>query len=422
MRIPDRGHNCSNRSLFAGAICSAGAVLSALACGSPSPVRVPPAPPPPSSAAAQPPAVAPEPPGQPKTLTLERVFSDPPLAGTTSTGFDFSGDGSALAFLRSSEADSEVLDLWAVRLPDGKPEKLVEATQLVDVGSVQLSEEERMARERKRVRHRGIVGFEWCGKTSSQLLFPLGGDLYHVRLGEEKAVKRLTKDDKPELDPRCSPKGTFASFVRGGDLVAVDLASGKERQLTRGATATLTRGLAEFVAQEEMGRHRGYFWSPTEAHLAYLQVDESQVGVKVRPKIYADRTELYEQRYPAAGEPNAKVTLHVLPIRGGRTIDVALPGDDGYVARVDWAPDGEALWVQWQSRDQKKLVLFEARAPRFEPAEVLVETDDAWVELHDDLHVFEDGDRILWTSERGGKREVYEARRAQGWKLRRVYT
>lgn len=392
------------------------------ACSPASLVRVPPAPATTTSAAPKPVSAAAAPESAGKLLTLERIHADPPLSGTTSTGFDFASDSSALAFLRSSERDSEVLDLWAVRLPDGKPEKIVEASDLVDLDSVQLSEEERMERERKRVRHTGIVSYAWCGKTSSQLLFPLAGDLYHVKLGAEKQVARLTSDGKPKLDPRCSPKGTYASFVRGGDLWMVDVVGGKPRQLTRGATDTLTHGLAEFVAQEEMGRHRGYFWSPNEAHLAYLRVDTSKVSVKVRPRIYADRTELYEQRYPAAGEPNAQVSLHVLPVRAGRAIDVKLPSEDGYVARVDWSPDGEALWVQWQSRDQKKLELIEARAPRFEPKVVIVEEDDAWVELHDDLHVFEDGDRILWSSERSGVRQIYQANRASGWKLRALTT
>ena len=396
-----------------------GFTLTWLACATPPSVRVPP-PSPSVSPAPVPSASAAPAPGE--LLTLERIHADPPLSGTTSTGFQFSSDATAVAFLRSSDKDSEVLDLWAIRLPDGKPEKLVVADDLVDVGSIQLSEEERMERERKRVRYRGIVSYGWCGKTSSQLLFPLGGDLYHLTLGAAKNVSRLTKGGRAKLDPRCSPKGTYASFVRDGELIVVEVATGKERRLTSGASDTLTHGLAEFVAQEEMGRHRGYFWSPTEAHVAYLTVDTSKVGVKVRPKIYADRTEMYEQRYPAAGEANAKVTVHVMPMRGGRAIDVALPSEDGYVARVDWSPDGRALWVQWQRRDQKTLSLFEARAPSFEPKKVLDETDDAWVELNDDLHVFEGGDRILWSSERTGVRQLYSAQRAEGWKPKALTT
>ncbi len=388
-----------------------------VACNGQSLVRMsPPSPPvsssPPPFASAKPPEPTPG-----KRLALERIHADPPLAGTTSTSFHFSKDASALAFLRSSEADSEVLDLWAIRLPDGRPEKIAQASDLADVLNIELSEAERMARERKRVRHRGIVSYHWCGQTSSELLFPLGGNLYHVTRGDDQKVSRLTNDDAPKLDPRCSPQGRYVSFVRNGDLFAAEVGTGKERRLTRGATDTVTHGLAEFVAQEEMGRHRGYFWSPTESHVAYLKVDTSMVGVKVRPKIYADRTELYEQRYPAAGEANAEVTLHVRSLRTRRTIDVNLPSEDGYVARVDWSPDGKALWVQWQSRDQKTLTLFEARAPRFERKKVIVETDDAWVRLHDDLHVFETGDRVLWTSERSGERQLYLAERDNDWKL-----
>lgn len=391
-----------------------------LACGSPSVVRIPPpsAQMPPAAAAASSGQVSSATTGQ--QLAFDRIFEDPPLGGNTSTAFHFSDDATALAFLRSSDADSEVLDLWAIRLPDGKPEKLVSAKDIADEDSASLSEEERMDRERKRVRHRGIVSYGWCGKSSSHLLFPLGGDLHHVVLAfgdQPRKVTRLTNDGRPKLDPRCSPKGTLVSYVRNGDLYVMPVSGGTERRLTRGASDTLSHGLAEFVAQEEMGRHRGYFWSPTEKHIAYLKVDNSRVGVKVRPRIYADRTELYEQRYPAAGEANAKVTLHVRSVDQPRTVDVALPGDDGYVARVDWSPGGEALWVQWQSRDQKRLELLEARAPDFRPTRVLEETDDAWVELQDDLHVFDGGDRILWSSERSGARQLYSARRADAWKL-----
>lgn len=362
----------------------------------------PPPPPEPEVAAApkEPPAL----PGE--ALPLERVFADPPLAGRPPMQLELSPDGARVTFLRPNEEDSEVLDLWAVDLPDGDPRPLVRTADLVDVSRIQLTEEERMALERKRIRHQGITSYGFCGDDGSALLFPLSGDLYHVSLGEKVAVKRLTKDGAGKLDPKCSPKGRFVSFVKGRDLYVVDVKTGRERRLTRSRKPTRRFGVAEFIAQEEMGRYDGTFWSPDERYLAYTDVDEGPVSVKLRPFIYADRTELYEQRYPAAGEKNAVVRVVVEDLKKKRKVALKLPREDGYVARVGFATGG-VVYVQWQSRDQKRLVLFVARAPRFKLEPVLEETDAAWVELHDDLRFLDDGKRFVWSSERDGVKRLY---------------
>ena len=77
----------------------------------------------------------------------------------------------------------------------------------------------------------------------------------------------LTKDGGAKLDVRCSAAGTYASYVVDGDVYAVEVASRKVHRLTRGATKTLRHGVAEFVAQEEMGRYDGHWWSKNERYL-----------------------------------------------------------------------------------------------------------------------------------------------------------
>ena len=95
---------------------------------------------------------------------------------------------------------------------DGEPRVLVKTKDLVK--DVALSEEERMANERKRVRHSGITAYEWCGKDGDAVLFPLSGALYHVDVsnilnGDGPKVAKLTSDEKARLDPRCSSKGSL---------------------------------------------------------------------------------------------------------------------------------------------------------------------------------------------------------------------
>jgi dipeptidyl-peptidase-4 len=345
-------------------------------------------------------------------LTLPRLVADPPLEGTRIAGVSISPDARWLTFLRGSEADSEVLDLWGLPLGESEatPRVLVRATDILPGGVEKLSDEERMARERKRIRLRGLVQYSFCGEEGHALLFSMAGDLYHVVPQPTPKVKRLTHDGGAKLDPTCSPRAGYVSYVRAGELHAIDLATGSDKQLTRGATATRQFGVAEFVAQEEMDRHRGYWWSRDDRFLAYTEVDLSPVSVKMRPRIHADRTDIIEQRYPAAGEANARVHVHVRDTKSGEEVRLTLPTEDGYLARVDWFGQHD-LYVQWQSRDQKRLLLLRGSAPAFALEKVLEESDNAWVSLHNDLHVLPDGS-LLWPSEADGVRQLYRVTRA----------
>ncbi len=74
-------------------------------------------------------------------------------------------------------------------------------------------------------------------------------------------------------------------------------------------------GEAEFVAQEEMDRFTGYWWSPRATGIAFERYDEADVPLVQRFEIQPDRTNVTEQRYPAAGQPNAKSTAWPDPAR-----------------------------------------------------------------------------------------------------------
>jgi len=230
-------------------------------------------------------------------------------------------------------------------------------------------------------------------------------------LGESGPTsQRLTTDAQAKLNPKYSPGRKSVAYVQGGNVMVKRVDAKKPVQLTKGAKPGRTFGLAEFVAQEEMGRYEGLWFSPDGKKLAVLEVDESAVAVKVRPRIYADRTEMFEQRYPAAGETNAAVTIHVFDVKTKRGVKVTVPAqkaakDPGYIARVDFAPDG-ALLVQWQNRAQTDVTLYRSEGARYRLKPVLTEHDDAWVELHDDLLFLPDG-TMVWPSERTGVRQLY---------------
>lgn len=338
-------------------------------------------------------------------LTLERVFASPSLQGPSPRGLKLSPDGTLLTSLRARSDDRERFDLWAVDTKTGAARVLVDSTLF---GGGEISEAEKMQRERARIGGtKGIVAYDWSPDGRS-LLVPLDGDLFLA--SRDGSVRRLTQTPQAELDATISPRGGFVSFVRDQNLFAIDMRSGTERQLTRDGGGAVSWGVAEFVAQEEMGRTRGHWWSPDDTRVAVARVDESNVAIVSRAAIGADGTTFYAQRYPRAGTPNATVDLYVMRADGSGRVKVDLGSSaDIYLARVDWAPDARTLYVQRESRDQKTLDLLRVDPATGASAVVFTETARTWINLHDNFRALQDGS-FLWSSERDGFMHLYRWR------------
>ncbi|WP_228243708.1 S9 family peptidase [Porphyrobacter sp. GA68] len=338
-------------------------------------------------------------------LTFERVFASPSLDGPAPRNMKLSPDGRWLTLLRNREDDRERYDLWGYDRSSGAWSMLVDSLQL-GTGR-ELSEEEKMQRERARIGNlRGIVDYQWAADSQS-LLVPLDGDLYLARVGG--AVERLTDTPDSELNPQISPAGAYKSFVRdrqlwvgplGGDAVPVTPADTNE---------AVRWGEAEFVAQEEMGRLTGYWWSPGDRRIAVQRFDETGVGIVTRAAIGAAGTRVYEQRYPATGSANALVELFVMNPDGSGRVKVDLGTDpDIYLARVDWAPDGNTLFVQRQDRAQTTLDMLAVDPATGQSRVLFTERAAArhWINLSDDYRWLDDGS-LIWWSERDGFGHLY---------------
>nr|WP_295371492.1 S9 family peptidase [uncultured Sphingosinicella sp.] len=336
-------------------------------------------------------------------LTLERLFQSPSLSGPTPRSLKLSPDGRYATLLRNRAEDKDRFDLWAVDTTSGQARMLVDSLKLGT--GAEVSEEEKMRRERLRIAGtKGITAYEWAPDGRS-ILVPLEGDLYVATL--DGNTRRLTRTAETELDAQVSKNGRFLSFVRNHNLFVADAASGVERQLTSDGGGTLSWGSAEFVAQEEMGRRTGHWWSPDDRFLAVARVDESPVKVVTRAAIGAEGTKLYEQRYPVAGSANALVELHILSSDGSRRVKADLgKNPDIYLARVDWTADGKALLVQRQSRDQKRLDLLRVDPETGRSSLLFTETSGTWINLHDNLKPLKDGS-LIWSSERSGFSHLY---------------
>jgi dipeptidyl-peptidase-4 len=339
-------------------------------------------------------------------LTVARLFEAPDLSGPRLREPQFSPDGRHVTFLQGKATDKDQLDLWAFDTRSGASRLLVDS-QVFASGPERLSAEEEGRRERQRTASlRGIVAYEFSS-DGSKVLVPLGGDLFVYDLSSRDAARRLTSTASYETDARFSPHGRYVSFVRDQDLFIVDVATGAERALTSDGEGLIQNGVAEFVAQEEMDRHTGYWWSPDESRVAYTRIDDSPVQEVERFEINADNARLVRQRYPAAGTPNTKVELKVVSLDSAQVTAISLPAGDGYLARVNWFPNSKQLAAQWQTRDQKQLELLKADVASGRTTPLLIETSTSWIELHDDLKFLKQRDAFIWSSRRSGFKHLY---------------
>ncbi|GAB3018691.1 S9 family peptidase [Bowmanella dokdonensis] len=342
---------------------------------------------------------------EPQTLTLERIFSSPSLEGGTPVKLKISPDASRVTFLKGKESDYERYDLWEYHIASGKTRRLLDSDTLHQ-GQEQLSDEEKARRERLRLHGSGIVDYQWSDDGKA-LLFPLAGDAYYFRLGESQP-RRLLNTQEFETDLRFSPKGNKISFIRNQNLHVMDIATGQETAITTDGQGPIKYGMAEFVAQEEMGRMTGYWWAPDESRIAYTRIDETPVEEVTRSEIYADKIDTITQRYPRAGTANVKVQLAVTTLDDLQTRWIDLGSEqDMYLPRVKWMRDSLHLAYQWQSRDQKGLELRKVNVQSGESLLLLSETSPTWVNLHEDLHFLKQSPHFIWASERDGFKHLY---------------
>lgn len=317
------------------------------------------------------------------------------------TSIRLTPDGSHVLFLRSGPRDM-VRSLYQLDTATGEVRVLLRAEDLLKGAEEELSDEEKARRERQRQTASGIASYQ-LSRDGRLILTSLSGRLYVVDR-ETGTVQQLPHDEAgAATDARFSHDGRFVSCVRDYDIFVIDLASNTQRALTTGGKKDLTNGVAEFVAQEEMGRSTGYWWSPDSTRMFYTQADLSEVETLYIADARRPERRPASHRYPRAGTPNAKVRLGLIAIEGGETQWLDWDHEQyPYLAAVRSEPEGPPTLLV-QRRDQREQVLYRIDATG-SLVETLRETDDAWLNLESGYPIWlAEGSQFLWMSERSGE-------------------
>jgi dipeptidyl-peptidase 4 len=310
--------------------------------------------------------------------------------------FQVSPDGQRVLFLRSKAGGDPVTCLWELNLASGE-ERLVADPRALGADEENLPPEERARRERVRETAAGIVAFS-TDRGATMAVFALSGQVFSVPLGGlgglggPDPAARLIGTKTPALDPRVNPSGGLVAYVHEGALRVTNLATGEDRVIAREDGVTF--GLAEFVAAEEMGRTRGYWWPPDRSGLLIARVDESPVARWHIADPANPDAKPAEVAYPAAGTPNADVSL-LLATRTGPDPSELTPvrwdrDRFPYLVNVAW---DKHLLIVVQSRDQKTMQLFNGLTGET----IREDSDPHWTDVIDGVPAQLADGSVVWT-------------------------
>ena len=369
-------------------------------------------------------------------MISSETIAAPPPGSLYPLSCKFSPDGQLLTFLYPEDSSGK-RQIFYVDCNDRtfQPRKY---STLASTTSMDVSPEEQARRERMRMFTGGMMSYQWVGGTNGidqKMIVPFGGRVLKAKKdGNFKVVYDAEKGTC--TDPTMSPDGKRIAFVVEQDLYVMneDDSSSLTRLTKHGAETGVSCGLADYLAQEEMDRYQGFWWSPSSKYIAYTETNENNVPVfniahpgKDDPKV----TEAHN--YPFAGYDNAKVKLAVLKVdnsaSGGNSIAedtsvwMNLAGDsidpnDYYLGRVGWWPD-DSVMAQVENRLQNKLQLLRLDPLTGQRTVLVEENSKWWVNLHDLLYMFPTGWApggstappgdfyFLWASERSGFSQLY---------------
>ena len=320
--------------------------------------------------------------------------------------FAVAGDGSRVAFLRSQAGDDPVNDLWVLDVVDGAERIVADARILLGGGEENMPAAERARRERSREWAGGVVAYA-ADPGLTVAAFALDGRLFAADM-IAGSVRELPEAHGPVFDPRPDPTGRSVAYLSDRSLHLIDVGSGGggDRELAGEDDPDISWGAAEFVAAEEMDRHRGFWWSPDGSRLLAARVDIS--GVRrwhvgdpsdpgSEPRTFA---------YPAAGTPNADVRLFVLTAADGAGVEVdwdraVFP----YLVTVHWSNSGLPL-ILVQSRDQRLMRILSLDPATGRTTVLREDRDDAWLEIVPGVPAWLDGGALVWVADSDDTRRL----------------
>jgi dipeptidyl-peptidase 4 len=347
------------------------------------------------AAAEQPSAKAPE-------LTIQSIFAEGGLTGRVPQTIKWSPDGSKVSYVLRDEQDGNV-QLYYVDVATAKPAVLVASQKLAAMAPPVTAIKDERERER-RTRY-SVAGYHWA-PDSKHILFDANGQLWLYALESGTAVGLSAAGDAAG-DPKFSPDGKRLAYLRRHNLYSRPISGGKESTLTGDKDQNLLNGEVDWVYEEELDVRSNYFWSPASDKIVFMQMNETKVPTYPITDFLPQHPTVSQQKYPKVGDPNPEVRLGVVNASGGGLRWLHLTDDaDIYIPRFGWLQEG-VVWATVMNRAQNQLDLYFVDVNSGKSRRVLRETSDTWIEIDNNFHLLDSGNKFVWPSWRDGHTHLY---------------
>ena len=327
--------------------------------------------------------------------------------------FHVSPDGQTVLFLRSQGGTDPVTCLWALDVATGRERLIADPAGLTGPGAAEHPVEQ-ARRERVREQASGIVSFA-ADRDCTVATFTLSGSVYGADLRPGGAGVRPLAVAAPAADPRPDPAGRLVAYISGGALRVHDLETAEDRALAdpHGADG-ISFGLAEFIAAEEMGRTRGYWWAPDGSAILVQRTDETLVRRWYIAEPASPARPPRSVRYPAAGTDNAVVTLFLAALDGALTEVTWDRQAFPYFVTASWerAGSGQPVVVVL-SRDQRDMRVLGVDRASGATSLIRADTDPHWVDIVPGVPGCTADGRLVWTADAGGAKRLVAGTQAE---------
>ncbi len=245
----------------------------------------------------------------------------------------------------------------------------------------------------------------------SRLIFSSQNDLY-LYVPKTQTFRRLTASPAEEKNPRLSPNSRYVAYTRDNNLLACDLDTGLEFQITADGSETILNGCESWVYMEEVSNRvsgsAAFWWSPDSRRLVFQRFDDGPVPVFNIVRSTGVHGELERERYPKAGDPNPKVRLGIATLPENTLVWADFDENaDEYLAWPKWLPDSSRVVVQWMNRGQDEVKLIAVDPASGKKQEIYDEKQAAWVDFFPDLYFFKDGSGFLLKTDADGWSHLY---------------
>ena len=248
------------------------------------------------------------------------------------------------------------------------------------------------------------------------------GDFWVYDL-ETKKLKQLGTSFEPSslMFAKFSPNNAFVAYVQNFNIYLEDFKTGKVTQLTFDGNRSIINGTFDWVYEEEFGKRDGFTWSPDGNHIAFWQLDASEIGthymINNTDSIYSQMIPL---QYPKVGQDPSAAKVGIIDMQTLKTKWVDLPGDQkqNYIPAIQWVKPGYLL-IQQMNRKQNQLLVYSYLTSNTSLTKLYTESEDTWVDLsypdisannwgQNDLPLIEDNTSFLRLTENDGWRHIHK--------------